>query len=126
MVSRCHSNMGDLSDSSCRTSTRGSHVSSFGACSSRKRTSPGSGRSAATTTTAIRGGSSATAGGEATTRRKDQISRLYEYLDRVLSPAEEVLVQQHLEICEDCVRHFQFEERLLATIWETCRTGRAP
>lgn len=53
-------------------------------------------------------------------------SRLYEYLDRVLSPEEEAQVQQHLAICEDCVRHFQFEEQLLTTIREKCQTGRAP
>jgi mycothiol system anti-sigma-R factor len=53
-------------------------------------------------------------------------SRLYEYLDRVLSPEEEALVRQHLAICEDCVRHFGFEEKLLETIREKCRTGRAP
>jgi anti-sigma factor (TIGR02949 family) len=53
-------------------------------------------------------------------------SRLYEYLDRVLSPDDEALVKQHLAICEDCVRHFSFEEQLLATIREKCRTGRAP
>lgn len=53
-------------------------------------------------------------------------SRLYEYLDRVLSPEDEALVQQHLAICEDCVRHFKFEEQLLATIRDRCQTGRAP
>jgi mycothiol system anti-sigma-R factor len=52
--------------------------------------------------------------------------RLYEYLDRVLSPEEEALVRQHLAVCEDCVRHFHFEEQLLTTIRERCRTGRAP
>ena len=53
-------------------------------------------------------------------------SRLYEYLDRVLSPEEEALVQQHLSLCEECVRHFGFEAQLLARIREKCRTGRAP
>ena len=53
-------------------------------------------------------------------------SRLYEYLDRVLDPEEEALVQQHLVLCEDCGRHFQFEEQLLARLREKCRTGRAP
>jgi mycothiol system anti-sigma-R factor len=53
-------------------------------------------------------------------------ARLYEYLDRVLGPEEEVLVRQHLAICEECVRHFGFEEKLLETIREKCRAGRAP
>jgi mycothiol system anti-sigma-R factor len=53
-------------------------------------------------------------------------SRLYEYLDRVLTSEEKTLVQQHLALCEDCVRHFQFEEQLLARIREKCRTGPAP
>jgi anti-sigma factor (TIGR02949 family) len=52
--------------------------------------------------------------------------RLYEYLDRALGPEEEKLVRQHLAVCEDCVRHFHFEEQLLTTIRERCRTGRAP
>jgi len=53
-------------------------------------------------------------------------SRLYEYLDRVLNPDDEALVRQHLAICEECVRHFRFEEQLLATIREGCRASRAP
>jgi mycothiol system anti-sigma-R factor len=53
-------------------------------------------------------------------------ARLYEYLDQDLSAEEEALVQQHLAICEECTRHFGFEEQLLATIRERCRTGRAP
>jgi mycothiol system anti-sigma-R factor len=53
-------------------------------------------------------------------------ARLYEYLDRVLNPAEDALVRQHLAVCEECVRHFHFEEKLLETIREKCRTGRAP
>lgn len=52
--------------------------------------------------------------------------RVYEYLDRVLGADEEALVQEHLAVCEDCVRHFRFEEQLLSTIRERCRTGRAP
>jgi mycothiol system anti-sigma-R factor len=53
-------------------------------------------------------------------------SRLYEYLDRVLTADEDAMVRQHLAVCEDCVRHFHFEEKLLDTIREKCRTGRAP
>jgi mycothiol system anti-sigma-R factor len=53
-------------------------------------------------------------------------ARLYEYLDRVLTPEDDARVRQHLAVCEDCVRHFQFEEKLLETIREKCRTGRAP
>ena len=52
--------------------------------------------------------------------------RLYKYLARALDREEEELVQQHLAVCEDCVRHFRFEEQLLTTIREKCRTGRAP
>jgi anti-sigma factor (TIGR02949 family) len=53
-------------------------------------------------------------------------SRLYEFLDRVLTSEDEALVRQHLAVCEGCVRHFHFEEQLLAAIRDKCRTGRVP
>jgi anti-sigma factor (TIGR02949 family) len=53
-------------------------------------------------------------------------ARLYEYLDRGLSPEEEALVRRHLAICEECLERFDFEERLLTAIRERARTSRAP
>jgi mycothiol system anti-sigma-R factor len=53
-------------------------------------------------------------------------AKLYEYLDRVLSPGEEEEVRQHLEVCALCAHHFQFEEQLLATIRKKCQSSPAP
>jgi hypothetical protein len=35
-------------------------------------------------------------------------------------------VQQHLAVCEGCFHHFEFDRRLLDSIRQKCRTGRAP
>jgi mycothiol system anti-sigma-R factor len=54
------------------------------------------------------------------------VARLYEYLDQALPPAESEAVKRHLELCEACFHHFEFDRRLLETIRERCQTGRAP
>jgi mycothiol system anti-sigma-R factor len=51
---------------------------------------------------------------------------IYEYLDKALTPEEEKLVREHLAICEGCVHHFDFEEKLLDQIRDKCRETRAP
>jgi anti-sigma factor (TIGR02949 family) len=53
-------------------------------------------------------------------------ARVYEYLDRELTPEEEKLLNAHLAVCEGCVRHFDFEEKLLDRVREKCRASRAP
>jgi mycothiol system anti-sigma-R factor len=51
---------------------------------------------------------------------------VYEYLDKALTPEEAERVNAHLAICEDCVRHFHFEGKLLDQIRQKCREARAP
>jgi mycothiol system anti-sigma-R factor len=57
---------------------------------------------------------------------QEALARLFEYLDRALPPAEEAAVRRHLEVCEICIHHFDFEARLLEQIREKCGSGRAP
>ena len=44
------------------------------------------------------------------------VQALDDYLKHELPPEEEKNISEHLRLCEDCVRHFHFEESLVATI----------
>jgi anti-sigma factor (TIGR02949 family) len=57
---------------------------------------------------------------------EEAFARVYEYLDKVLTPEEEAAILEHLAICEACTHHFDWEERLLDRIREKSRTSRAP
>jgi mycothiol system anti-sigma-R factor len=57
---------------------------------------------------------------------KDTLDRLYEYLDRELSEAERLEVQQHLDDCPPCLDRFEFEENVLRLVRRCCRDVAAP
>ena len=54
------------------------------------------------------------------------LARLYEYIDRELSPSDERAVRLHLKICRECSRKFRFEEQLLADIRQKCQAVQTP
>jgi mycothiol system anti-sigma-R factor len=54
------------------------------------------------------------------------MARLYEYIDRELSPADKKAVSAHLKFCRACSRRFRFEEQLIGRIREKCPVMRAP
>lgn len=60
------------------------------------------------------------------TRCDDCLERLYEYLDRELSPEELREVQGHLEACPPCRDRFTFEANILRLVRECCRQVTAP
>jgi len=43
----------------------------------------------------------------------ETVRRLDDYLDRELSPAETHEVERHLEVCDRCLKRFQFEGAVL-------------
>jgi anti-sigma factor (TIGR02949 family) len=43
----------------------------------------------------------------------ETVRRLDDYLDRELSPAETHEVERHLEVCDHCLKRFQFEGTVL-------------
>lgn len=53
-------------------------------------------------------------------------SRLDDYLDRALSPAEQTLVDQHLRECEVCAHEYRFEGSFIAEVRAKLRRIRAP
>jgi mycothiol system anti-sigma-R factor len=56
----------------------------------------------------------------------DALHRLYAYLDRELSPDEQVEVQHHLDECPPCRDRFEFEENVLRLVRRCCRDVSAP
>jgi len=54
------------------------------------------------------------------------IERLYPYLDRELSKAELAEVQEHLNRCPPCAKHFEYEAGVLRFIGDCGRSVRAP
>ncbi len=44
---------------------------------------------------------------------RDAVDRIYEYLDRELTPEVRAEVERHLTACAGCFRHFQFERAFL-------------
>ena len=57
---------------------------------------------------------------------REAVERLYEYLDRELTPEAEREVRQHLEACRPCGQHFDFEQAFLKFVAARCRTRAAP
>jgi mycothiol system anti-sigma-R factor len=51
---------------------------------------------------------------------------LYEYLDKELTPAVEREVRGHLEDCQPCLEHFDFEQAFLRFLQARCRARSAP
>lgn len=45
---------------------------------------------------------------------KEAVARLDDYIDRELSPREQVLVARHLKFCRRCAEHFRFEVEIVA------------
>jgi mycothiol system anti-sigma-R factor len=56
----------------------------------------------------------------------DMGERLYDYIDREMSPAEEVAVRRHLASCEPCQGQVLCEEQFLAAVRAKCRATSAP
>jgi mycothiol system anti-sigma-R factor len=56
----------------------------------------------------------------------ETIAKLYEYLDRELSPDERREVEVHLSRCPPCREHFRFEYNVLSVIGKRCRETAAP
>ena len=46
--------------------------------------------------------------------------RLYEFVDRELSPEEVAQVQRHLEECPPCLQHFQLEVSVRRLVRRAC------
>jgi anti-sigma factor (TIGR02949 family) len=44
---------------------------------------------------------------------REAVDRLYEFLDRELTPELRTEVQRHLDACSGCFRHFEFERAYL-------------
>lgn len=44
---------------------------------------------------------------------KEAIARLDDYIDRELSPREQVLVARHLKFCHRCAERFRFEAEIV-------------
>jgi len=54
------------------------------------------------------------------------IHALGDYLSRELTPEEMREVEEHLEFCELCLQHFQFEQALTTHIRKKAQELRAP
>ncbi len=44
---------------------------------------------------------------------REAVERLYEYLDRELTPEVRAAVEHHLKECAGCFKHFEFERAFL-------------
>ena len=56
----------------------------------------------------------------------ETVARLHLYIDRELSDEEIVIVQQHLESCQQCDCRFHFDITIKRLIHERCAVERAP
>ncbi len=56
----------------------------------------------------------------------ETVARLHLYIDRELSDEEIVIVQQHLEDCQQCECRFHFDMSIKRLIHERCAVERAP
>ncbi len=54
------------------------------------------------------------------------IERLYPFLDRELTEQEVLEVNEHLERCPPCAKHFEYEAGVLRFIGDAARTVHAP
>ena len=57
---------------------------------------------------------------------RDCLERLYEYLDKELSPDDVATVRRHIDDCRGCSDHFFFEASLIEKIHDACADDRAP
>lgn len=57
---------------------------------------------------------------------RDAAERLYEYLDRELTPEAEAKVREHLKACPPCGEHFDDEQAFLKFVEARCRSRCAP
>ena len=56
----------------------------------------------------------------------ETVARLHLYIDRELSDEEIIIVQQHLETCQQCDCRFHFDITIKRLIHERCAVERAP
>lgn len=52
--------------------------------------------------------------------------RLYEFLDREMTPEAEAAVRHHLTECPPCGKHYDFEELFVQFLRARCRAQGAP
>jgi anti-sigma factor (TIGR02949 family) len=57
---------------------------------------------------------------------EETFRRFDDYLDRELTPAEQALVEEHLEHCERCARELRFEASVLRQVREKVERIAAP
>jgi len=54
------------------------------------------------------------------------VHSLEDYLHGELTPEQREHLEEHLRLCEECARHFRFEEELLARIRASAQRQCAP
>ena len=57
---------------------------------------------------------------------REALDRVYEFLDKDLTPEVEREVREHLEACKPCGQNFDFEQTFLKFLQARCRTRSAP
>ena len=57
---------------------------------------------------------------------EEAAKRLYEYLDKGLSPADYDKISLHLELCRICCKHFEFEKIIRSIIRNKTRSEKMP
>lgn len=57
---------------------------------------------------------------------EEAVQKLYEYLDKELDKATVEQLDTHLEICQSCCDHFEFEKKVRSIIREKCSDEKAP
>jgi mycothiol system anti-sigma-R factor len=57
---------------------------------------------------------------------REALDHVYEYLDKELTPEVERAVREHLEACQPCGQHFDFEDSFLRFLQARCRSRSAP
>jgi mycothiol system anti-sigma-R factor len=57
---------------------------------------------------------------------REALDHVYEYLDRELTPEVELEVREHLQACQPCGQHFDFEDAFLKFLQARCRGRSAP
>lgn len=57
---------------------------------------------------------------------RDVFERLDDYVDRELTPEEQVVVREHLQACARCAREFAFEAGVIDSLKRTLRRITAP
>jgi mycothiol system anti-sigma-R factor len=57
---------------------------------------------------------------------RQALDRVYEFLDKELTPEVEREVREHLEACKPCGQHYDFEQAFLTFLQARCRSRSAP